>query len=70
MQRYKQRSLFFLILGEKLNSDDDTNLFQPCVIIIELWELHWLSTTMYQLLSNTDPVHSFIISWRTVEPWV
>ena len=28
MQRYKQRSLFFLILGEKLNSDDHTNLFQ------------------------------------------
>ena len=63
MQRYKQRSLFFLLLGEKLNSDDHTNIFQPCDIIIALWELHWLSTTKYQqLLSNTDPVHSFIIS--------
>ena len=36
MQRYKQRSWFFLILGEKLDSDDHdhTNLFQPCDIII------------------------------------
>ena len=44
MQRYKQRSLFFLILGEKLNSDDyTTNLFQPCDIIIAFMELHWPS---------------------------
>ena len=67
MQRYKQRSLFFLILGEKLNSDDHTtNLFQPCGIIIAfmrapLTQYHHVPT-MYQLLSNTDPVHSFIIS--------